>query len=159
MDTVTPLDTPRETIQDSASQDSASILSYPINNVNVNSESVSELSGVSDCLSIALPNGINFGMTAHNLHTTDTCTCTTNSTRTSLLQHPYHLTLLAALKNHQFNLKITHFQPPYLVINHVHLVLPGITATHGLNTLLLKMQCFVTHAVFLLHHINLIIHL
>ena len=49
MDTVTPLDTPRETIQDSASQDSASILSYPINNVNVNSESVSELSGVSDC--------------------------------------------------------------------------------------------------------------
>ena len=84
MDTVTPLDTPRETIQDSASQDSASILSYPINNVNVNSESVSQLSGVSDSLSMALPNGINSGMTAHSLHTTDTCTCTTNSTRTSL---------------------------------------------------------------------------
>ena len=84
MDTVTPLVTPRETIQDSASQDSASILSYPINDVNVNSESVSELSGVSDSLSMASPNGINFGMTAHSVHTTDTCTCTTNSTRTSL---------------------------------------------------------------------------
>ena len=84
MDTVTPLVTPRETIQDSASQDSASILSYPINDVNVNSESVSELSGVSDSLSMASPNGINFGMTAHSLHTTDTCTCTTNSTHTSL---------------------------------------------------------------------------
>ena len=30
----------------------------------------------------------------------------------------------------------------------MHLVLRIITATHGLNTLLLKMQCFVTHAVF-----------
>ena len=160
MDTVIPLDTPSETIQDSASQDSASILSYPINNVNVNSESGScRIIGVSDSLSMALSNGINSGMTAHSLHTTDTCTCTTNSTRTSLPTPSIPSDIASSTQESPVQPE-NHSFPTSLFGDKSHAFSPSYYNSYPwLEYSIINNAVFCYPCHFLSHHINLIIHL
>ena len=111
---------------------------------------------VSDSLSMALPNGVNSGMTAYSLHTTETCTCTTNSTCTSLATPSVPSDIASSTQESPVQPQNQSFATSLYGDKSCSFSPSWCNSYPLLEFSIIKDAVF---CCFLLHHINLIIHL